>query len=242
VLETCFRHQGLRAINVNLSLLYEGTSIGEGMNLGLGRIRYILAVLFVAVLCAAPAASAEEMVFELDPALSRIEFTVSAVLHTVHGQFQLKRGSIRFDPATGMASGELVVDATSANSGNKMRDGIMHEDVLESQKYPEITFALQHVRGNLTTDGTSQVEMQGIMTLHGQPHPMTITVPVRVSQGQASADVPFTVPFIQWGLKDPSVLFLRVKNTVGVTVHAVGRFTAAPSPAIAGPGDPGRER
>src|SRR3990172_1616180 len=70
VLETCFRHQGLRAINVNLSLLYEGTSIGEGMNLGLGRIRYILAVLFVAVLCAAPAASSAEMVFELDPARS----------------------------------------------------------------------------------------------------------------------------------------------------------------------------
>jgi polyisoprenoid-binding protein YceI len=62
---------------------------------------------------AATVLPAQETALQFDPAQSHVEWTLGDVLHTVHGTFKLKRGAIRFDPSTGAASGELVVDAAS---------------------------------------------------------------------------------------------------------------------------------
>ena len=58
-------------------------------------------LLFLLV-CNLPLAAAESTV-ELDPARTPIRFTVDSVLHTVHGSFKLKRGSVKFDSASGKA-------------------------------------------------------------------------------------------------------------------------------------------
>src|ERR1700683_3195973 len=94
---------------------------------------------FLGLACAL-AMSAADTVLELTPSKTEIGFTVSDTLHTVHGTFKLKRGSIRFDPETGKASGEIVIDVPSGASGSGMRDKRMHKDILESQKYPEAVF------------------------------------------------------------------------------------------------------
>lgn len=177
------------------------------------------------------AAAAQTYVFEMDPHQSRVDFTLDDVLHTVHGVFQLKSGSIRFDPSNGTASGLITVDATSGDSGSHGRDHKMHKDILESDKYPEITFAPQHVSGELPQDGKSQVTLSGIMTLHGQPHEISINVPVEVHAGQAVADMGFLIPYVQWGLKNPSTFILRVSDKVDIAVHAVGHIEAASSVA-----------
>ena len=52
----------------------------------------------------APAAALAET-FELQPQETRVAFTLGATLHTVHGTLRAKRGSVRFNPATGAASG-----------------------------------------------------------------------------------------------------------------------------------------
>lgn len=176
-------------------------------------------------LCAAAEACAQEMVFQLEPAQSSVHFTLPASFHTVHGTFQFKSGVIRLNPATGEAGGALVVDAASGSSGNKGRDRRMHQQILEDQKYPEIVFVPQHFSGTPAPEGTSQVELQGVMTLHGQQHPMTFTLPVQANHGQVSADVNFTVPYTQWGLKNPSTFLLRVSDKVSVEVHAAGHLT-----------------
>lgn len=173
-----------------------------------------------------PSASAQEMTFQLDPAQSRVQFTLGATFHEVHGTFQLKGGTIHFNPASGEASGSLIVDATSGNTGNDRRDRRMHRQILEDQKYPEIVFTLLHVSGKLVRPGTSQMEMQGLLSLHGEQHPITFTAPVQVNQTQASAEVHFTLPYMMWGLKNPSTFVLRVSDKVSVDVHAVGRLSS----------------
>jgi polyisoprenoid-binding protein YceI len=178
-----------------------------------------------------PNACAQEMIFQLDPAQSRVQFTVAATFHDVHGTFQLKGGTIHFNPASGEASGSLIVDSISGKSGNERRDRRMHRQILEDQKYPEIVFTPQHVSGKLAPQGTSEVELQGLMSLHGQQHPMTITVPVQVSQDQASAEVHFIIPYLKWGLKNPSTFVLRVSDKVSIDVHAVGRLSGSSSGA-----------
>lgn len=175
---------------------------------------------------AAPACS-QQMAVELDPAHSRVDFTLDAVMHTVHGDFHLKNGTLVFDRQNGAASGQLTVDATSGESGNQGRDRKMHKVVLESAKYPDIVFQPQHVIGKLPAAGATQVQIEGVMSIHGQAHPVMAKGPVQVDGERVSAELHFIVPYQQWGMKNPSTLFLRVSDKVEITVHAVGRLSTA---------------
>lgn len=165
------------------------------------------------------------MVFQLDPAKSTVDFTLGATLHTVHGKFRMKDSVVRFDMATGTASGALVVDATSGDSGNGSRDRKMKKDVLESARYSEFRFNVQGIRGSIPPNGATQLQLIGIMSLHGSDHSMTVTAPVQVNNGVAMADVHFEVPYVKWGLKDPSTFILRVDKKVDIVVHAVGTLS-----------------
>jgi len=77
--------------------------------------------------------AAQQITVNLDPAQTKIEWTLGDVLHTVHGTFKLKSGSVTFDPKSGDASGEIIVDATSGESGNHARDQKMHKEILGEQ-------------------------------------------------------------------------------------------------------------
>jgi polyisoprenoid-binding protein YceI len=171
-------------------------------------------------------AGAQETVFTFDPGATKIDFTLGATLHTVHGTMKLKSGEIRFDPATGKASGQVIVDATSAETGNGSRDKKMHKEVLESAKYPEIVFTPTQVTGKIHSIGASQVQVSGEFRLHGQEHPMALAVNVeRGATGEpAKATTKFAIPYIQWGLKNPSTLFLRVSDHVDIEIDATGQL------------------
>lgn len=184
-------------------------------------------LVFLPALWLSSAAYAADRTFVADTAQSDVEFTLGDVLHTVHGTFKLKSGTLTFDDQTGTASGELVVDAASGDSGSNARDKKMKKEILETQKYPEIVFTPQHLKGAVPPDGKSQVELDGTMILHGQPHPMALTVPLTITGSSASADVHFTVPYVDWGLKNPSTFILRVNDKVEILVHMIGRFSTA---------------
>ena len=79
------------------------------------RQRVLTATVLLLGLGLLPTAAAGQQPVEvhLDPAQTAIGWTLNASLHTVHGTFKLKSGTITYDPATGNASGEVVVDATS---------------------------------------------------------------------------------------------------------------------------------
>src|SRR5579871_5387650 len=76
-------------------------------------------------------AAAQQRSLELNPEQTSVKFTLGDVLHTVHGNFKLERGTLQFDSSTGNISGEIVVDAKSGDSGSAMRDRKMNKEVLE---------------------------------------------------------------------------------------------------------------
>jgi len=169
----------------------------------------------IALLTLAPALG-QEVVLKLDPAHTSVRFTLSATLHTVHGTFQLKHGEVRYDPATRRITGEVVVDATSGNSGEASRDRRMHKDVLESRRYPEIVFTPDRVDGAVAPQDVSEVQVHGTFRIHGADHEITIPVEVRIEHGQVSAKTHFTIPYVKWGMKNPSNFFLHVSDKVEI--------------------------
>jgi polyisoprenoid-binding protein YceI len=166
---------------------------------------------------------AQEMTLELDPTNTRIEFTLGATLHSVHGTFKLKSGTIHFNPSTGSASGLVIVDATTGDSGNEGRDRKMHKEILESNRYPEITFTPVKISGKVELQGDSSVQVEGIFKLHGTDHPVTLTLPVQAKGDSLSARTHLVIPYVAWGLKNPSTFLLHVSDKVEVDITAVGR-------------------
>lgn len=181
-------------------------------------------VLFLAACL--PAAAAERTL-TFDPGGSAVRFTLDATMHTVHGSFKLVRGAVTFDAIPGPASGEIVVDATSGETGNGDRDQKMHEKVLTSLKFPEIVLVPSRLSGEVPTSGRGQLVVEGSLRLCGAEHPVKVPVEVEVEGDSVVARGRLSVPFVAWGLDDPSVFVLRVGKEVAVEVEARGTLQPA---------------
>jgi polyisoprenoid-binding protein YceI len=180
----------------------------------------------IAAFCLSRATLAQSNSHEIElnfvPPKTTINFTLGDILHTVHGSFKVKRGAVHFDSATNKIRGEIVVEAASGNSGSSGRDKRMQHEVLESERYPDILFRPDRVEGQVTDVGASTVQVHGMFSIHGAEHEITIPVQVEMSPGQWSANTHFTVPYVKWGLKNPSTFVLRVNQTVEIEIQATG--------------------
>jgi polyisoprenoid-binding protein YceI len=126
-----------------------------------------------------------------------------------------------------------VIDATSGESGDSARDHRMHKVVLESARYPEIAYRPTHVSGRIDLAVGGEVTVDGIFSLRGADHPLQLTVHLRPEGGSAKLATHFSIPFVAWGLKDPSTFVFRTDKQVALDVDAA--FTPVPerSPAKA---------
>ena len=185
------------------------------------RIDWLPAICLI-VFAFAPALAAEEISVELDPGKTEVAFVLSDVLHTVHGTFRLKEGHVSFDPDSNAMKGEIVVDAASGNSGSNARDKRMTRDILEAQRFPDIRFAPAGSVGSITPSGVSDVQVTGSFLIHGQAHSITIPMHVQISQNQVAARGKFLVPYVEWGMKNPSNFLLKVNDKVEIELNAVG--------------------
>ncbi len=165
------------------------------------------------------------LVLQFDPQHTSIAFTLGDVLHTVRGTFRADPGSLDFDPASGNLSGEIVVDARSGQSGNGMRDRKMHREILESEHFPEITFRPDRIDGTVSLLGKSSVRLHGIFSIHGDDHELTIPAQVEMFSDHWSAELHFSIPYVRWGMKNPSTLFLRVNESVDINMNAAGTIS-----------------
>jgi polyisoprenoid-binding protein YceI len=177
-------------------------------------------ILFI---CSGLAAS-QDVAFQVDSQHSSVNFTLADVLHTVRGSFQLKQGELKLDAISKRLSGELIVDAKSGQSGNGMRDRKMHREVLESERYPEIVFRPDRIDGALAPQGKSSVRVHGVFSIHGADHEITVPADVDLEPDHWNATLHFSVPYANWGMKNPSTLFLRVSGTVDIDVTALGEI------------------
>lgn len=175
----------------------------------------------------ANAAVAQHQTFTVDPNASQVAFALGGNGHHVSGTFHVQSGTVNFDRTAHTVSGSITVAAGSGTSGETSRDKKMNKDVLDVQRYSEITFVPQKFDGAIAPTGDSTVQVSGIFTLHGTPHDITVPMQIHIDADTLTAKTHFVVPYVKWGLKDPSVFILKVAKEVDIDLTLVGRVTPA---------------
>ncbi len=178
-------------------------------------------------LCLLPAAAAQQQTFTVDPGSSSVAFALTGTGHEVHGSFHVTSGIIQFDRTSPKMAGTVTVSAASGDSGDNSRDKNMHHQVLDVEHYADITFQPQSYSGTIPPSGDSNIQVSGIFTLHGAPHDLTVPMQVHIDAQHLTAKGTFTIPYVKWGLKDPSVFILKVAKDVHIDLDLVGTISPA---------------
>jgi polyisoprenoid-binding protein YceI len=180
---------------------------------------------FAVAVLLAPAGLAQHQTFVVNPDASSVRMTLHTTHEEVNGSFRVQSGSIEFDRGDGRMSGSVVVLAASGNTGNDSRDKKMKRDILAVEQHATVSFEPKTYTGAIAPSGDSNVQVTGIFTLLGTPHPITIPLLIRMEGPAATAKAHFEVPYVQWGLKNPSFLIWKVDNDVAIDLALSGRLS-----------------
>jgi polyisoprenoid-binding protein YceI len=191
-------------------------------------MKTIATTLFLTFLLAlTPVAFGQHQTFTANPDASKVAFSLEGTGHHVEGTFHVQSGTIDFDPSTQTISGAVVVAAGSGNSGEPSRDKKMNADVLEVARFAEISFVPKSYQGTVAASGDSSIQVTGIFTLHGTPHDLTVPMQIHIDGHSLAAKTHFTIPYVKWGLKDPSIFILKVAKEVDIDLMLVGSLSSS---------------
>jgi len=181
--------------------------------------------IFTLAVILSPAARAQHQTFDVNPDVSEVKIALKTTHELVNGTFHIRYGSIEFDRDSPKMSGSVVVLAGSGNTGNGSRDKRMNKEILQVEKYATISFEPKSFNGAIAPSGDSNIQVTGIFTLLGTPHEITVPMLVHIEGPTASAKAHFSVPYIQWGLKDPSFLIWKADKDVAIDLVLSGRLS-----------------
>jgi hypothetical protein len=153
-------------------------------------------------------AAIPEIILTVNPAQSTVHWSVDSSLHLVHGTFALKSGALHFE------------------SGNASRDARMHKEILESTKYPDLIFQPTQIDGHIAVSGASDAKLHGVFSIHGADHDLIAAVHAELTGNHWKGTTQFEVPYVRWGIKDPSNFLLKVKHVVSVELELSGEVKA----------------
>jgi polyisoprenoid-binding protein YceI len=164
-----------------------------------------------------PAALAQHQTFVVNSDASEVRMTLNTSHEVVNGTFQVQHGSIEFDRSNPKMAGLVAVLA-----GNDSRDKKMNRDILQVEQFAIISFEPKTYTGAIAASGESTIQVTGIFTLLGSPHEITVPMQVHLDSTSAIAKAHFVVPYVQWGLKNPSFLIWKAENDVAIDLNLVG--------------------
>jgi polyisoprenoid-binding protein YceI len=173
----------------------------------------------------APAALAQHQTFVVDPDASEVKMTLNTTHEVVIGTFHVQSGSIEFDRNAPKMSGSVIVLAGSGKTGNDSRDKKMYRDILEVEQHATISFEPKIYAGAIASSGDSNIQVTGNFILLGTLHEITVPMLVRLDGTTATAKSHFMVPYVQWGLKNPSFMIWKADNDVAIDLNLAGTLS-----------------
>jgi polyisoprenoid-binding protein YceI len=187
-------------------------------------VSVVLLALLVVFSGRSEAQTTPTVTIHLDPDTSTVRWTLKSFVKNAHGTFKLKGGDVVANPKTGVAQGEILIDATSGSSGDSRRDAKWQREVLDSGTFPAIIFHPTQMEGLKAGDGTQQVKAIGTMTLHGQDHPVELMLTVVTRGSDVNVTTHYVIPYVQWGLRDASAGLIHYDKQVAVDIEAKGQL------------------
>jgi polyisoprenoid-binding protein YceI len=168
-----------------------------------------------------PAVFAQHQTFAVNSDASEVKMKLNTTQEVVNGIFHVQSGSIDFDRTASHISGIVIVAAGSGKTGNDSRDKKMNKDILEVDQFATVSFAPKTYNGMIAASGDSTIQVSGVFTLLGTAHDLTIPMQIHVDGMKATAKTQFVVPYVQWGLKNPSFLIWKAENDVTIDLNLV---------------------
>ena len=149
----------------------------------MSKLTQLAATITLAAALAAPAVAAPET-YVLDSAHSFPRFSYNHFGYSTQvGRFNKTTGKIIYDKEAKTASVDIVIDATSVDSGFPVfNEHLRGEDFFDTAKYPTATFKSTKVvfegdkpsaiEGTLTIKGITKPVTLTVTSFHAMPHPM----------------------------------------------------------------------
>jgi polyisoprenoid-binding protein YceI len=182
------------------------------------------ATLALAVMLA-PATLAQQRTFAVDPNASEVKMKLNTTHEVVNGTFHVQSGLIDFDRTASRISGTVIVAAGSGKTGNDSRDKKMNKDILKVDQFTTVSFVPKTYTGTIAASGDSTIQVSGVFSLLGIPHELTVPMQIHIDDVKATAKARFVVPYVQWGLKNPSFLIWKAENDVSIDLTLIGRIS-----------------
>lgn len=101
----------------------------------------------------------------------------------------------------------------------------MDKEILKVNQYAWITFAPRTYSGTIAPSGDSSIQVSGTFTLLGSTHDLTIPVQIHIDGSMTTARSQFVIPYVQWGVKNPSFLFWKADNDVAIDFNMAGEIS-----------------
>jgi polyisoprenoid-binding protein YceI len=133
------------------------------------------ALLAILALAFAASCAAQTQTWQIDPAHSTSQFSVSHLaIATVRGVFEKTTGTVVFDPANPSKTQiDATIDASMVDTRVQMRDNDLRSPhFFDVEKYPTITFKSKRTE----VDGPGKLKVTGDLTMHGTTKEVVLEV------------------------------------------------------------------
>lgn len=135
------------------------------------------------------------------------------VTHAVSGQIALAA-----DGSVIPVESKITIDVTGLKSDQSRRDGYVQRRLLETEKYPAVTFEPTSVQGGpkaIPSSGNGTFTLVGNLTVRGVTRPTTWKVNAKYSPTKVTGSTATSFTFAEFEIAQPKVpILLSVSDTI----------------------------
>jgi polyisoprenoid-binding protein YceI len=141
-------------------------------------------------------------------------------------------GEVELADDLAASSVHITIDAASLKVASEIKEKdrreierVMHEQVLESSQYPEITYECSGVSASQTGEGQYWAALKGELTLHGVTHSQTVSARVTVREETLKAAGSFSILQSDYEIEPVSVVggTLKLKDELKFVFEIVAK-------------------
>jgi polyisoprenoid-binding protein YceI len=146
-----------------------------------------------------------------------IRFHLEASLHEIDGEAQNYTGQLDIGPGS-QHTGDVQIPSSGLTTGLGVRDDRMHDFVLNTAKYPSISYSILGMSGDVATldsgTGSGMLVLNGKLTIAGVSHDLDIPAAFTWTDGSVKLVGKVTTQWTLFNLPDPSILISTLKPPI----------------------------